>query len=185
MTKKELKKGFTLVELTITLFIIAFLAGLGFEMLLKPAMGVTLDGTVSDFIQFFQYVQARNETFATSTSNVYYLRFANTAVDSDYYASYIGTPETNMIDRMVLLQNVMFTSPTSENNIDLHFCYGSPDFYWDTTNPKPRLLCDASNEIICDTNYTITVKTSMFSLTRSLLISTSSTDECVPKLTRQ
>jgi len=181
MSKKEIKGGFTLIELLITLAIIAILASLSFEMLLKPALGVNLDGTISDFIQFFQYVQVRNETFSTSTSTTYLLRFGNTS--TDYYASYIGT--TNVVDKFMLLQNVTYSTPTSGNNIDLRFCYGNANYFWSATNPKPRLLCNDNNETICDTTYTITVKSAMFNLTRSLIISTSSTDDCVPKLTRQ
>jgi len=183
MSNKEIKKGFTLIELTLTLMIIAILAGLGFEMLLKPALGLSLDGTVSDFIEFFQYVQVRNETFVTSTSTAYLLSFNNTA--TDFYASYIGSVSTSTIDKFILLQNTFFSSPSSGDHIDLRFCYGNSDFVFNTSNPAPRLLCNSSNEPICDTNYTVTVKSSMFNLTRSLVISTSSTDECVPKLTRQ
>ena len=85
----------------------------------------------------------------------------------------------------MLLQNVAYITPTTGNNIDLRFCYGNANYYWSAANPKPRLLCNENNETICDTTYTITVKSAMFNLTRSLIISTSSTNDCVPKLTRQ
>ncbi len=183
MTQEKEKGGFTLVELMIVLVIIAFISGLGFEFLLKPAMGLNLDGTISDFIEFFQYVQGRNEIFATSTSNVYILRFANTTTGSHYYASYVGST-TGQVDKFYLLQNTTFTSPTTGVNLDLRFCYG---YESDTfqTDPSPKLLCNDNNEKICDTTYTIIIKSSAFNIIKKLIINTSSTDYCVPKLTRQ
>jgi len=121
--KTEEQKGFTLIEILITITILVLIAGLSFDLLLKPAMGLTLDNTISDFIEFFQYVQEKNEIFASSTSNVYIIRFANTTSGKHYYASYIGTPSTSTIDKFYLLENIVFTSPTSGNNLDLRFCY--------------------------------------------------------------
>ena len=180
-TKKQ--KGFTLVEILITITIMTFIAGLSLDLLLKPAMGLTLDNTITDFIDFFQYVQEKNEIFATSTDNIYIIRFANTTSNKHYYASYIGTPSAETIDKFYLLDNVVFTSPTSGNNLDLRFCY-APTILGASSDLSPKLLCDDNNSKICDQTYTITIRSAAFDISRSLIISTSSTDYCVPKLTK-
>ena len=178
MLNKELKKGFTLIELMVVLVLVVIISSMGFEFLLKPAMGINLDGAISDFIQYFQYVQGRNLVFSSSTSNSYLLDFVNSTTQTHYFISYVGST-TNTVDKIVLPQNTVFSSPSSGNIISLRFC---PSLF---DNNNGKFLCNQAGTKLCDQSYTISVKSTIFNLMRTLYVSTSSTDYCVPKLTRQ
>jgi len=160
--------GFTLIEIMIVIALMIIIAGLGFEFLMKPALGLYADNTINDIIQYFNYVKGQNKALS-SYNDSYGISFDNPQNDDPYYLMFKNNTAT-VVEKIPLPNNITYLNPVQGERIDLFFC----------KDPDSSLLCNESGAKICDEIFQIGLKTTFLNVSRNIFISTSSSDLCVP-----
>lgn len=177
---KKTKKAFTLVEMTITVIILALIIVSTFSLLFKPMSEFYLKTQSENFEEYFAFIQNKNLAEANPNINSHMTLTINNS-DSDYYQakliSTIGstTTDIDVLDIQYIAGFSQLLKPASSASITLNLCSG-------LSNNSKINFCNASNEVICDEDYYFAIKSKLFNIFYVILIKTPSQKACTPEV---
>jgi type II secretory pathway pseudopilin PulG len=175
-----MKKAFTLVEMAITVIILALIITGTFTLLFKPMSEFYLKTQTENFEEYFAFIQNKNLAEANPNINSHMtLKIDNSS--SDYYQakliSTIGstTTDIDVLDIQYFAGFSQLIKPAPSSSMTFNLCSG-------LSNNSKINFCDSSNNIICDEDYYFAIKSKMFDIFYVVLIKTPSQKACTPEV---
>jgi len=185
---KKTKKAFTLVELSIVIGILVIIAFFSLDFLLDTTSRYSVDNSADNILQFFKKIQNQNQLygiqgFSTDDQTYYGIVFKRGTGNTSSYYSYKKI-NTDILESFSLSNYLYFSSLAENTTTDVHFC-ANMNFELPVdpfvSSDSLSYLCDASGVLICDTNYTITIKSRMNGYQKTIIINTDKNDYgCMP-----
>lgn len=153
------------------------------DFLLDTTSRYAVDNTTDNILQFFKKVQNQNQIygiqgFSIDDQTYYGLVFKRGTGNTSSYYSYKKI-NTDILESFSLSNYLYFSSLTENTTTNIHFC-ANMNFELPidpfTSSDSLSYLCDNSGILICDTNYTITIKSRMNGYQKTIIINTDKDD---------
>jgi prepilin-type N-terminal cleavage/methylation domain-containing protein len=180
---KKQKKAFTLVELLIVIGLLVIIAFFSLDFLLDTSSRYSVDNTADSILQFFKKVQNQNQLygiqgFSTDDQTYYGIVFKRGSGNTSSYFSYKKI-NTDILETFSLSNFLYFSNIAENTTTNIHFC-ANMNFELPVdpfvSSDSLSYLCDNSGILICDTNYTITIKSRMNGYEKTVIINTDKDD---------
>jgi competence protein ComGC len=177
------RKAFTLVELSIVIGLLVIISFFSLNFLIDTINKYSVDNVSDNILQFFKKVQNQNQLygipgFSVDDQTYYGIVFKRGSGNISSYSSYKKTDDA-IIETFSLSNYIYFSSLTENTDLDIHFC-ANMNFVLPiepfTADDSLMYLCDDSGNVICDTNYSIIVKSRMNGYQKQIIINTDEDD---------
>jgi prepilin-type N-terminal cleavage/methylation domain-containing protein len=125
MNKNKLQKGFTLVELIISIALIAIIAGISFSNLGGHQKKLEVDLEAEKIVAYLR--ETRNRAIAGQDNSSWGIHFVNVSNGDDYYNLFKGlTFSTSaIVETRFLSKKIQFLIPAINENVDVVFLKSS------------------------------------------------------------
>ena len=125
MNKNKLQKGFTLVELIISIALIAIIAGISFSNLGGHQKKLEVDLEAENIVAYLR--ETRNRAIAGQDNSSWGIHFVNVSNGDDYYNLFKGlTFSTSaIVETRFLSKKIQFLIPAINENVDVVFLKSS------------------------------------------------------------
>ncbi len=187
---KKIKKGFSLVEISIVLALLGIIAFFSIDFLMDSATKMTVNNTAADIVQFFKKVRNQNKLYAISgmvdEHQVYYgIGFKRDENNKSFYYSFKKTPD-DVLEVFHLPNNVYFSNLEIGEEKTLRFCanmdYSLPIAPFSQEGGLDY-LCDENGDVVCSQLFEIAIKSKVGGYEKQIFINTSRTlNQCFPEV---
>ncbi|HOM33348.1 MAG TPA: prepilin-type N-terminal cleavage/methylation domain-containing protein [Candidatus Paceibacterota bacterium] len=125
MNKNKLQKGFTLVELIISIALIAIIVGISFSNLGGHQKKLEVDLEAEKIVAYLR--ETRNRAIAGQDNSSWGIHFVNVSNGDDYYNLFKGlTFSTSaIVETRFLSKKIQFLIPAINENVDVVFLKSS------------------------------------------------------------
>lgn len=118
-SKKDLKKGFTLLELILVVAITSILATVGISSYVNHSRSKLLDTTSQEVVSYLRYAQ--HKSMAQEGGNQWGIHFENSDAGGDFYGLYKGITYSGSEETRYLPKGISFATPGDNETIDIPF----------------------------------------------------------------
>lgn len=125
MNKNKLQKGFTLVELIISIALIAIIVGISFSNLGGHQEKLEVDLEAEKIVAYLR--ETRNKAIAGQDNSSWGIHFVNVSNDDDYYNLFKGLTfsTSDIVETRFLSKEIQFLIPAINENVDVVFLKSS------------------------------------------------------------